>query len=231
MISYSKTLKQKARRLRKTGLSYGEIGKRLNLAKSTIKLWCDDVELNEEQKKKLYTKQIKQLMTGPNSSKERRQKEIDKVLEDAEKEIKLPINQEAYRLMGAALYWGEGSKTIDFNITNSDPLLVSFMVHWMQDILNINPKNLKAHLNIYPQQNESEIKQFWSKITGIPIKNFGKSFIKPLSTGYKKNNLYHGTIKVRCKNGSDIRHRVSGWINTVLQDEKIKINKKVVWNN
>ena len=170
-------------------------------------------------------------MTGPNSSKERRQKEIDKVLEDAEKEIKLPINQEAYRLMGAALYWGEGSKTIDFNITNSDPLLVSFMVHWMQDILNINPKNLKAHLNIYPQQNESEIKQFWSKITGIPIKNFGKSFIKPLSTGYKKNNLYHGTIKVRCKNGSDIRHRVSGWINTVLQDEKIKINKKVVWNN
>jgi len=84
------------------------------------------------------------------------------------------------------------------------------MVKWFKEVLKISPETLKANLNIYPQQNEQEIKQFWSELTGIPLENFGKSYIKPLSKGYKKNNLYYGTIKIRVLKGTNLRYRVFG---------------------
>jgi hypothetical protein len=69
------------------------------------------------------------------------------------------------------------------------------MVRWLKRVFGISPNFLKAWLNIYPQQNELELKQFWSQLTGIPLENFGKSYIKPPNKNYKKNTLYYGTIK------------------------------------
>jgi len=211
-------LKIKAIKLRKKGLSYNEIKKSVKVAKSTLSLWLKNISLSPKHRKRLYTKQISILSMGSQSQKERRQREVNKIIENAEKEIRFPLTQETYRLFGAALYWAEGDKTRNFSITNSDPCLISFMVGWFKKILNIPPKNLKAWLNIYPQQNELKIKKFWSQLTGIPLKSFGKSFVKPLSKNYKKNNLYYGTIKIHVLKGTDARYRVYGWTKAVLKE-------------
>jgi len=97
------------------------------------------------------------------------------------------------------------------------------MVQWFKKIFGISSKTLKVHLNIYPQQNESALKQFWSQLTGIPLENFGKSFVKPPNKGYKKNNLYYGTIKIRVAKGTDMRHRVFGWIKAALKDVESQV--------
>lgn len=217
MKDYNK-IKIKAIKLRKDGLSYGNIKKRLNVSKSTLSLWLKNIPLTEKQKNKLYTDQINILSKGPQSQKERRKREIEKILEEAENEIPIPPSFETYRFFGAALYWAEGSKTNGLKITNSDPHLILFMVKWFEKILKIPPKNLKAWLNIYPQQNDLEIKQFWSQLTGIPTKNFGKSFIKPLNKNYKKNNLYFGTISVMVPRGTDARHRIFSWIRVIMKE-------------
>lgn len=86
------------------------------------------------------------------------------------------------------------------------------MISWFKKMFGISPATLKAHLNIYSQQNELEVKKFWSEITSIPIENFGKSFIKPTNRGFKKNNLYYGTIKIYVPKGTDMRHRTLAWI-------------------
>ncbi len=211
-------LKSEAIKLRKQGLSYNEIKKKINVSKSTLSLWLKAVSLKPEQRKLLYTKQVLILARGPQSQKERRLKEINKIIKEAEKEIQLPLSFEAYRLMGAALYWAEGSKTVHFAITNSDPHFILFMVRWLRKVFGIVPRSLKAKLNIYPQQNESEIKQFWSQLTGIPLESFEKSFIKPLNKKYKKNNLYYGTIRIRVPRGTDKRHQVFAWIKSALKE-------------
>lgn len=211
-------LKSKAIRLRKKGLSYNEINKKLGIAKSTLSYWLKTVPLTKEQKKHFYTKRILNLARGPQSQRERRKREIAKIIEGAKKEIQLPLSSKAYRLFGAALYWAEGSKTKGFEITNSDPFCIAFMTKWIEKILAISPGDLRARLNIYPQQNEQAIKEFWSQLTGIPIENFGKSFVKPPNKGYKKNNLYYGTIKIEVPKGTDMRHRVFGWVKAVLKD-------------
>ncbi len=218
MKDYS-ILKTKALALRKNGQSYGEIKKELNISKSTLSYWLKDVQLTEKQKKRFYTNNILILSRGSQSQRERRLRQVAEIIKKAKKEISKSISLESYRLFGAALYWAEGNKKNSLGITNSDPYLILFMVKWFEKILGVSPKkDLKAHLNIYPQQNEKYIKQFWSQLTGIPLENFGKTFVKPLSKNYKKNNLYYGTIKVKVHKGTDRRHRIFGWVKAVLKD-------------
>lgn len=217
-------LKSKAIKLRKRGLSYNEIKKEVDVSKSTLSLWLKTIPLKEKDRKRLYTKQVMYLARGAQSQKERRLREVEKIIKDAKSEIKLPLSKETFHLMGAALYWAEGSKTKMFEISNSDPHLILFMVRWIESIFNIKSKDLKASLNIYPQQNDSDIKKFWSDLTGIPIKQFGKSYIKPLNKGYKKNILYYGTIKIVMPKSVDARYRVFGWIQAVLKDIAPNIN-------
>lgn len=223
---YPKKLKSRAIQLRGQGLSYKEITKKLGVSKSTIRLWCMDIPLKPKDRKRLYTKQILMMARGSQSQRERRKREIVKIIEGAEKEIQLPLLFETYRLIGAALYWAEGSKTTHFAVTNSDPHFILFMVRWFERIFGIPRQDLKARLNIYPQQNEQEIKQFWSQLTGIPLKNFGKSSIKPPNKGYKKNNLYYGTIRIRVPKGTDMRHQVFGWMRAALKDVAPKVELK-----
>lgn len=217
------SLKQQAIILRKRGFSYNEIKKKIPVAKSTLSLWLKTIPLKAEHRKRLYTKQIALLSRGPQSQKERRAREITDLVERAKAEITLPLSADTYRLMGAALYWAEGSKQNGFEVTNSDPSFILFMVRWIEKMLNLRPTKLKARLNIYPQQNEKKIKQFWANLTGIPIANFGKSYVKPVSSGYKKNNLYYGTMRIELPRGTNFRHRVFGWIQASLQDIEPRI--------
>lgn len=211
-------LKTEAIELRKKGLSYNEIKKLIKVSKSTLSLWLKSIPLKTEYRKRLYTKQIEVLSRGPMSQKQRRIREVEKIIQDAEKEIKLPLSFETYRLIGAFLYWAEGSKGEMFQLTNSDPYLILFFVRWIKSVFKISPSKLKIRLNIYPQQNEKEIKSFWSDLTNIPIKNFGKSYIKPISSGYKKNNLYYGTARIEVPKSVNIRHHVFGWIKATLKN-------------
>lgn len=90
----------------------------------------------------------------------------------------------------------------------------------------------KKDLNIYSQQNEMEVKRFWSDITGIPTENFGKTFVKPSNKGFKKNNLYYGTIKVYVPKGTDMRYKTLAWIQAALQDLIPTIELKILrWSH
>ena len=209
--------------LRKKGLSYNEIRRQIPVSKSSLSIWLKDILLSPRHRARLYTKQIQILSRGSQSQHERREREVDKIIADAKAEVHLPLSKDTFKFLGAALYWAEGSKTKNFEITNSDPLLIAFMVQWFHDTFGVPAVRLKVHLNIYPQQNERDIRKFWSNLTGIPVNNFGKSFIKPPNKGYKKNNLYYGTIKVRVPKGTDMRIRIFGWIQGALQELAPKI--------
>jgi len=93
---YPEKLKLKAIKLRKKGLSYGEIKRKVPVAKSTLSLWLKTVPLTPKQREYLYTKRIINLARGPQSQKERRKREIAKIIDESEKEIQLPLSSEAY---------------------------------------------------------------------------------------------------------------------------------------
>lgn len=210
--------KQKALTMRRRGESYGAIGRATGVSKSTLSYWLKSVPLSPKHRARLYTARIRNLTLGSQSSKERRKREVDRILLSAREEIGA-ISQETHRLFGAGIYWAEGTKKGQLEITNSDPLLVLYMVRWFSDMFSMPAKSFKARLNIYAQQDDLRIRKFWSSLCGIPLSRFGKSYVKPLSKGYKKNNLYYGTIKVTVPKSTDMKYRVFGWIEGALKEE------------
>ena len=147
-------LYDRALSLRKKGWSYGEIRKEVPVAKSTLSLWLKSVRLSPAHRARLYTKKILVLARGASSQKERRQREVDEIVAKARAEIVLPISKKTFKLFGAALYWAEGTKGKNFEVTNSDPVLIAFMAKWFQNVFEIPVERLRARMNIYPQQNE-----------------------------------------------------------------------------
>ena len=110
-----------------------------------------------------------------------------------------------------------------FQITNSDPHLILFMVRWIEKTCKISPEGLKLGLIIHSQQNERNIKKFWSELTNVPIQNFTKTYIKKFTTGFKKNDLYYGTVRIYLPKSADFKIKLFGWIKAVIKDIDPKI--------
>lgn len=205
-------LKEKARDLRKKGLSYKEIIQKVPVCKSTISLWCRDIELTDKQLARigsLYDRQCK----GARANQLKRQKEIKQIKKEAKKEINT-LGYHSFKIAGAMLYWAEGSKSNGVAVTNSDPELIRFMMKWFRKICKISNERFKAHLHLHTGLNEEKAKKHWSKITKIPLKQFGKSYFKKEGTGHRKNKLYNGTLRIYI-GSEDLRHKILGWIEKI----------------
>lgn len=208
--------KEIVRNLRHNGLSYKEIRQKIpfSISKSTISGWCKDIELTREQKDRLdklfRDGGYKGRLLGSKTTQIRREKEIREIKEKAKLEIS-SLTESEFKLAGAMLYWAEGAKSRYIDITNSDPLLIRFMVAWLRTVCKVPDEKFTASLHLHSGQDEEQIKIYWSKITGIPIEQFRKSYVKKEGSGYRKNRLYNGTIKIRVCDGN-LLHKVLGWI-------------------
>lgn len=208
-------LKEKARELRSQGFSYSEILNEIPVSKSTISLWCRDIPLSAEQLKRLgglYDQQYR----GAKANSLKRKTEVLKIKSDAHKLISKLSSYELL-LCGTMLYWAEGSKASATGITNSDPNMIRFMMVWFRDVLGINDKDFRVGLNIHSGQSEDEIRLFWSELTRIPLSQFHKTYIKPEGSGYKKNKLYYGTVKISIYN-ENVKQKILGLIEKVVID-------------
>lgn len=208
-------LKEKAQALRGKGLSYKEIIVHVPVAKSTISKWCKNIELTTGQiarLRKLYDIQFR----GAKANALKRQKEIKEIKTKARKEIKKYLLLSEFKIAGTMLYWAEGSKTQGVCVTNSDPRLIQFMMKWFRKVCKVPEGKFRAHIHFHSGQDQNEIKQYWSKLTGIPLKQFYKSHLKKEGTGQRKRTLYNGTIAVRI-NDEDLRHRILTWVEEIAK--------------
>lgn len=217
-------LKDEAIKLRMKGLSYREIKQEINVSKSTLSSWLKNVLLSPEHKQRLYTKQVAILNLGSRSHHLRRQEEISQIMGSAQNEVSTSLSDETVKLLGAAIYWAEGTKKGATRVTNSDPALILFMVYWLRRVFGIETSSIRAWLNIYSQQDEKDLIAFWSDLTGIPAKNFGKSYIKPESKNYRKNTLYYGTVQISVPKSTDLQYRIQGLVRGFIStiDPKLK---------
>ena len=98
------------------------------------------------------------------------------------------------------------------------------MVQWFCRYYHVSHEGFSLHLHLHSGQKERNMKKFWAQLTGIPQSNFQKSFVKPEGSGYRKNKLYNGTIKIRVKGkGStyllfQVLGAIAGFLNEVLSE-------------
>lgn len=113
--------------------------------------------------------------------------------------INLSNSQKELRAIGAMLYWGEGYKSekatsVDF--ANSDPEMVLMFLRFLRGIYKLDPKKFRVLLYCYANQNMESLIGFWSRLTGIPRKQFTKPYIR---SDFKVNGrkMEHGLVHIR----------------------------------
>lgn len=119
-------------------------------------------------------------------------------------------------LAGTVLYWAEGNKKDRWNVKfcNSDPAIINLMMQFFRKICKVDEEKFRAHMQIYPNISEKKAKIFWSRISGIPLPQFGKTQTTiSKSSKFKRspNTLPYGTFRIEV---SDVNlvNRMKGWI-------------------
>ncbi|MFH0937551.1 MAG: hypothetical protein V1808_04655 [Candidatus Daviesbacteria bacterium] len=99
------------------------------------------------------------------------------------------------------LYLGEGSKTKNGTVIgSSDPLILKFFISLLLKNHKIDLNTIKCALHLRADQNPEVITKYWSKVLGIPLKNFTSSSIDLRTKGHLTYPTYNGVCVVSCGN-------------------------------
>ena len=207
-MDFSKKLK--AIELRKNGLSYSEIRKFIAVSKSTLSIWLKDIQLSEQQKSRLSKLQA----TGYIGAKKNQSIALSrhkKIREFAAKEaIKLVKNP--FFVAGLMLYWAEGDRRSGrVQFSNSDSSMIKLMMKWFRKFCNVPEEKFRIGLFIHTLHVREDCHDFWSKVTGLPLNQFNKPYIKPTIFSNRKNKLYEGTCVIKIHN-KDLMSKILGWM-------------------
>ena len=212
--------REKAVALRRKGLTYNEILKKIPVAKSTLSLWLREVGLARPQLQRISEKRKAAQKTGAAAKRRIRVERTQRIHDMARKEIGNLSKRELY-LVGATLYWAEGSKAkphsvstgVDFG--NTDPEMIRLFLFWLRTVLQISSDRIHSslYLNINHQHRLPEVVRHWEEITKMKIRYVYYKKHNPKKT-YRKNisDTYFGTLRIRVSESTDLQRKIQGWI-------------------
>ena len=219
--------KNKALILRRKGRSITEIAEKLNVPKSTIGVWCRNLKLGKKQIERLAKRQEFGSYKGRMKFLERIRKDrlfqTKKLKQEGLNEIK-NINKRDLFVAGTAIYLSEGATSEnneEVSFTNSDYRVVLFMKKWFKDICGVSNDRfiIQIRINKIHKNKVNNTETYWSKITGIPLSQFSKTIlIKSKSKKiYPEDDIYYGTIRLKVKQGTQLRRKINGWVEGLLK--------------
>jgi hypothetical protein len=218
-------LRLKARKLRKRGISVKAIAKFLSVSKGTVSLWVRDMVLTVEQLEQLRQNSIKGSELGRlKNSLAQKKKRLD-LLETSIKDGKSVIGVLTDRellLTGIALYWGEGSKKKrSVELVNSDPGIMNLFIYWLQKCFQVKREDLicSVGINALHRVREQEVKEFWIRVTKLPLIQFRKTSFKKVKNVKVYDNFHdhYGTLRISLSKPSAVYYKIIGLIEGLAQ--------------
>ena len=215
-------LKQEAQKMRKNGASYNEIISKIHIPKSTVSDWCKEIKLTKNQIKRLYAAKKQGALKGSFvAAKRKMDKRIYQTKEIYDKgfqEIGELTKRDRF-VVGIALYVAEGTK-IDKGccLSNSDPKIVKFMINWFREFGEVKDEKFRGAIWLHEELDENKAKQFWSKLTKIPLSQFYKTYRakdKKFSNKIRKNIHEYGVFSFYV-NDTNLLRKIMGWIGGIL---------------
>ena len=169
--------KQKAIALRKQGLSYDEILKKVSVSKASLYLWLHDIELSVKQRKRLADKWVIGQHKGAEAQRKKRINITKEIKEQAKSEIGNITKRDLW-MIGIALHWAEGSKEKEENgvvrsslveLGNTDPRLIKVFLKWLFIVCNVSRSEIgfRIYLHKNSTQRLNEVQKYWANVTGF----------------------------------------------------------------
>ena len=212
--------KEIARELRKKGKSMNQIVKETGFSKTSVSLWTRDIVLTLAQKTK-----ISENGRSVESIEKRRMSRLNNInnkrrliIDNAKKDIAY-LSKKELKIIGIILYWGEGGKTGNWSvrIANSDPAIIRIMMRFFREICLVEDGKFRAHIHTFENADILKTVKYWSKISGIPTKQFYKTYTKPSRASLqKRKTLPYGTLDIYIHD-TKLFLKIMGWIEKVTE--------------
>lgn len=214
-------LKDKVVNLRKRGYSYSDILKQVKVSKSSLSLWLKDISLSKSQSDNLTRKVIRGQILGAKASRDKRLLTSKQIRENAIDEIG-KIGKREMLMLGAMLYWGEGSKQSDRNISqpvefvNSDPKMCNFFIKWITETIGVDAKDLvfRVYINESKRSKCNEYKNIWSEVVNIPSERISVYFTKDRRSNLRRSSRenYKGQLRIVVHKSTNLNRRIAGLV-------------------
>ncbi|MBL7053534.1 MAG: helix-turn-helix domain-containing protein [Candidatus Portnoybacteria bacterium] len=209
-----------ARKLRKQGWSMNDIQKELSVSKSSVSRWVKDIRLSKKQRKKLNKKGFsKEAIEKRRETRLRNEKAKRQVIIDKAKSNIRTLSKKDLKIIGIALYWGEGSKTQrgSVRIFNSDPKIITLSMIFFRKICEVSEDRFRGRLYIHSHLKKRQAEKFWSDLTKIPLSQFHKTHVKKsIASKNKRDTIPLGTFEIYIGDTS-LFLKIKGWIEKIYE--------------
>ncbi len=214
--------KAKAISLRKQGLSYNEILREVSVAKSTLSVWLKNVGLAKAQKQRLTEKRRIAQQKAQQACRHIRVIRETAIIKAARLEVG-KINKREFWLIGAALYWAEGTKQkpthvsqkVSFN--NSDPKMILIFDKWVKEFCDRDQNGIIYSIYIHTTGNVERAKNFWGELLNTPIEKVYFKKGNPKTTRKNTQDNYYGLLRIEVRNSTDLNRKIKGWNLGIVQ--------------
>jgi hypothetical protein len=189
--------RERAIKLRHTGMSYSAIKEKLGVSKSTLSLWLREFPLTREQINELRAHSPKRIERYRNTMREKRRKREEQMFASVSKKIGKLSARELF-IAGFFLYWAEGGKTKPYNITlsNTDPNMLRFYLAWVYG-QGVPIEKVKIRLQLYEDMDIEKEIRFWMKELGLKSVHFKKPYVKKTKLiDLSQKGFGHGTCNI-----------------------------------
>lgn len=132
---------------------------------------------------------------------------------------KLTVSEKSLKMAGVMLYWAEGFKATEWSVdlANSDPRMITVFLKFLRTICGVEESRLRVQLYCYTNQDVSFLKKYWSGLTGIPISQFIKPYIRKDFKVAKTGKMKYGLVHIRYSD-KKLLQQIKIWIEECIQD-------------
>jgi hypothetical protein len=216
--------------LRKKGESIKEIAGKLKVSVGSVSAWCRNVKLSKKQinaleqraKDPYYGRRLSYSLEQQRIRKEK----TSRLIKEGIAEIHT-LNKRELLIAGIALYWAEGfKKDSQVGLASMDPFMIMFYIKWLITCFGYHKEdlNLRVTLNISHKNRIGKVEKYWSDITGIPKKDFGKPFYQNFvwKKTYENPEDYYGVLRVKVRKSTDFLRKIKGYIEGLRLQAKME---------
>lgn len=218
--------KVKAVTLRKSGYTYNEILAKIPVAKSTLSVWLREIGIAKRQKQRLTMKRKAAQLKAQQACRQNRINKEKLTIDAAKKEVGVLTKNNLW-LIGAMLYWAEGSKQKNHNVSqrvtfsNSDPDMIKLFDNWLRNICKIPKNNLIYSIYIHETADTEKARKFWEKLIAAHIDRIYFKRNKIKTNRKNKNEDYKGLLRIDVRRSTDFNRKIKGWIEGIIEKSRI----------
>lgn len=194
---YSRNVRKKAINLRKKGYSIKEIAQKMGIATSTSSVWVRNTTLDRSANNRIKKRRLQGQINATKKKKILKYKLQSIIKQETNLTLKnIVFDKHIYQLICALLFWAEGTKNFkNLTFTNSDPKMMHVFITLLRKSFSLDESKFRCLVHIHNYHNDEAVKLFWSKLTGIPLSQFNKSYTKP-HTGKNYHPGYKGCLRL-----------------------------------